>query len=107
MKDLPEFKPRDRETVLKFVSAMLTNEHVGSETHLKALESYPDGHYRVIFDPTYFALPPDQTEPTKSQWNSLKKKLKRHDPKVFIFKEHGEIEREGHSFYLDFGFFAH
>ncbi|MCB9457839.1 MAG: hypothetical protein H6671_17790 [Anaerolineaceae bacterium] len=107
MKDLPEFKHRSRETVLTFISAMLTNERISKQTHLKALNSYPDGHYRAIFDPAYFALPPDQTQPSKSQWNTLKKRLKRHEPTIFIFKEHGEIEQEGRCFYVDFGFFAH
>jgi hypothetical protein len=107
MKDLPEFKPRSQETVLAYMRTMLINEHLSDQTHLKALTNYSDGHYRAIFDPAYFALPDGQSEPTKSQWNTLKKKLKRHEPKVFIFREHGEIEHEGRCFYLDFGFFAH
>jgi hypothetical protein len=46
------------------------------------------------------------TEPSKSQWNSLKKRFKRAAPYVFMFKEHGAAECEGGAcYYLDFGFF--
>lgn len=107
MKNLPEFHHRSHERVLSFLTVMLTNEHLSNQTHLKHLEEYPDGHYRAIFDPAYFALPPDQPEPSKSQWNTLKKKLKRHDQQIFIFKEHGTVQQDGRSFYLDFGFFAY
>src|SRR5947207_3088212 len=99
--ELPEFKSRSRDDVLAYITLMLTN-HAGVVA-LHELKQYNDGHYRAIFRPEYFA----QAEPTKSQWNSLKKKMKRHDDKVFIFKDHGEINcPPAKCYYLDFGFFA-
>lgn len=104
MKDLPRFKVLPREVVLKVISPVLTQ---GLTSALRDLIEYPDGHYRVIFDPAYFVLQVGQSEPSKSQWNTLKKKLKRHDPRVFVFKEHDAITHDGQRcYFLDFGFFA-
>jgi hypothetical protein len=72
------------------------------------LVEYPDGHYRALFDPALFVLPAGQSAPSKSQWNNLKKRMKRHEPLVFVFKEHGEATGGDGSqcYYVDFGFFA-
>lgn len=69
------------------------------------LQSYDDGHYRAVFEKSLFTLTEGNTEPTKSQWNTLKKRMKRINRNVFIFKAHGETA-ENH-YYLDFGFFAY
>lgn len=107
MKALPQFSPRPREAVWEYAAQMLTDTHRFDQTHLRDLIAYPDGHYRALFDPGYFLLAEGETQPSKSQWNSLKKKFKRHNPKVFMFKEHGETEHQGaRLFYVDFGFFA-
>jgi hypothetical protein len=103
VKDLPQFKHRKHEDVLAFISKILINE-ISDETHLIELLDYEDGHFRVLFKPSYFVLQKDQTEPTKSQWNSLKKKVKRHEPTAFVFKEHGEVGTKDKQYYLDFGF---
>ncbi len=107
MKTLPDFKPLPREYVESLLRRVLAHDAKGEMTHLRELHAYEDGHYRVIFSPAYFTLTTDQTEPSKSQWNGLKKKLKRHEPRIFIFKDHGMVpygaERCG---FLDFGFFA-
>lgn len=120
MKNLPQFHPQRREDVLAFLNAIFI--HPGETTASSAVQrllAYPDGHYRVIFRRSYFILPAGQTEPSKSQWNTLKKKMKRHHPRVFIFKEHGgtccgaadnaddAAAPDANCYYLDFGFFAH
>ncbi len=119
MKALPQFQPQPREAVLAFVHAVFTHPgQTAASSAVHRLVAYPDGHYRVIFRRSYFILPPGQPEPSKSQWNTLKKKMKRRHPRVFIFKEHGEIAcgpadhatsdaaPDSICCYLDFGFLA-
>ncbi len=104
MKSLPRFEVHQRESVMALISSVLKQ---GATPALRDLTEYPDGHYRAIFDPAYFVLQVGQSEPSKSQWNTLKKKLKRHDPRIFVFKEHGTTTLNGQScYFLDFGFFA-
>ena len=76
MKDLPPFKPRKHEDVVAFISRLFINEK-SADSHYIDLLDYEDGHFRVLFKPSYFVLQDGEIEPTKSQWNSLKKKLKR------------------------------
>lgn len=105
MSDLPDFQSRPRDQVYTFISRILTLPG-GNQTHLHELMGYGDGHYRAVFSPSYFVLPEGQTQPSKSQWSSLKKRIKRHDSRAFIFKEHGEMPVNGQRFcYIDFGFF--
>jgi hypothetical protein len=103
MKDLPQFKPRKHDDVVVFISKILVNER-SAESHFIDLLDYDDGHFRVLFKPSYFTLQDGETEPTKSQWSSLKKKLKRHEPAVFVYKEHGEVGTKEKQYFLDFGF---
>lgn len=116
MKALPTFKPRPHAYVHDFISRVLVNSQVSEDTHLRDLVTYPEGYYRAIFAPTYFVLAEATTEPTKSQWNTLKKRVKRLNPGVFVFKEYGIIpcnaaapagQPDDYCLYLDFGFFAH
>jgi hypothetical protein len=107
-KPLPQFKPRAHASVQKLLTIVLTNPAAGDQSHLINIEDFPDGHYRAWFTPSYFVLADDVSEPTKSQWNTLKKKLKRHDVRAFVFKDYGSGQRDGQMlYYLDFGFFAH
>ena len=106
MKDLPTFRRRKRDEVIAYISSILINEKSAETSHLIDLLEYPDGHFRAVFDARYFVLNEGQTEPTKSQWNGLKKKLKRHDSSVFIFKEYGAAGASQTQFYLDFAFLA-
>ena len=107
MKDLPAFRARSRENVIVYITRMLTNEHHAEESQYHDLIAYPDGHYRVLFNPQFFVIAEGQDQPSKSQWNSLKKKMKRHDDQVFVFKDYGEIQDNGERYYyLDFGFLA-
>ena len=107
MKDLPAFKERQRDKVMELVHRVLMLDSHSDHSYLHELTVHNDRHYRVLFDPAYFVLQPGQTEPSKSQWSSLKKKFKRHDPNVFVFKEHGNVTIDGKSYsFMDFGFFA-
>lgn len=107
MKELPEFQHRRYEDVAAFVSQAFTRPNQPEKSYFRHLTGFDDGHYRVFFSLAYLVT---GEEPTKSQWNSLKKKLKRHDKRLFVFKEHGLApddssgERCG---YIEFGYFAH
>ncbi len=106
-RQLPRFVKRSPEQVEAWLRMALTNPRTADTSALRALIAHEDGHFRAIFSPAYFALADGATEPSKSQWNTLKKHLKRIEPRLFIFKEHGVVEYEGEAcLYLDFGFFA-
>lgn len=118
MSDLPKFRHRRYDEVMKFVSEVLTRPGQPGGSAVYRLIEYEDGHFRVIFRPQYFMLSDERTEPSKSQWGTLKKRLKRHHPGVFVFKVHGETDchsadlqspkrGDERCFYIDFGFFAH
>lgn len=108
--DLPEFDRRPYQKVHGFISRALTH---GEQTSLKKLIAYKDGHYRALFSADFFTLAEDRTEPSKSQWNTLKKRLRRMDNKVFVLKQHGTADCDTGShetvnqacYYIDFGFF--
>lgn len=107
MKPLPDFQHRSADSVAAFMTPLLTRTTAPDISYFRGLTAYKDGHFRLAFSLDYFGA----TEtPTKSQWNSLKKKLKRHDPRIFVLKEHGLTacndpnERCG---YVEFGYFAH
>lgn len=109
---LPKFRPRPPESVRVFAARVLLPHDDGTRevdtTFLRDLIAYPDGHFRVIFGLDYFVLADGATEPTKSQWNTLKKKFKRYDAQVFMFKEHGLLTHDNEACgYLEFGFFVH
>lgn len=110
---LPEFQKHPREATIAFAKEIFSTGGTVHGSHFVRLIEYGDGHYRAVFRPSYFILPEGQHQPSKSQWNSLKKKIKRHNPRVFIFKEHGEIpcgtgdSQDERCYYVDFGFFAH
>jgi len=102
MDDLPEFEswPTQR------VQTLATDVFMGK---LVRLESFDDGHYRAVFQRDYFHLEAGKdTEPSKSQWNSLKKRFKRRQRSVFIFRTYGRCEDEdgkkAEHYYMDFGF---
>ena len=103
--DLPEFSFKDaKQRGLPFVKSVFTESFV-------KLTVEDDGRCRAIFKQSYFVLQGDNTEPSKSQWSTLKKKLKRHNRGVFVFKDTGETscadESDDPCLYIDFGFFKH
>ncbi len=97
MTDLPDFRQPPDDYVQGFA------ETVFGASVLQAVEQQAGGYYRATFATGYFTLQPGHTEPSKSQWNTLKKRMKRINPGVFVFKAHGT---EGDTCYVDFGFFA-
>jgi hypothetical protein len=105
MKALPDFRARPIEEVRSLLERVFSHESTGQQTHFLEVILYPDDHYRAVFSLKYFTLADSTGSPSKSQWNNLKKRLKRHAPPVFVYKETG-ILSEGRG-YLDFGFFAH
>jgi hypothetical protein len=107
--DLPEFEAQSPGRVKHYV------KDIFGSSLLDVIE-YEDGHYRAVFKSTYFTLHDDATEATKSQWNTLKKRMKRHNKEIFIFKEYGEVDcdmlygdqqRDYSCLYMDFGFFKY
>lgn len=104
MKDLPPFIHRFHATVDEYANRVFT--HVGQEeSALVELIQYEDEHFRAIFRLNFFVLAEGATEPSKSQWNTLKKRMKRMNKTVFTFKEHGQLEHQGQVCgYVDFGF---
>jgi hypothetical protein len=115
VKDLPEFKRFGKDFVTQFANQVLAHPNQPEHSYFRRLIQYEDGHYGVVFSLDYFALADNSTPadaPTKSQWNSLKKKLKRHDKRVFVFKEHtiegcNAPDDSARCGCLEFGFFAH
>jgi len=107
---LPDFEERPLHRVRPLIQGVFAD-------HLISLTAHPKGHFRVIFHPDYFVLQDGEIQPSKSQWNTLKKKMKRRDRKIFIFRRFGfltcgDINKEKHPesgmcCFLDFGFFAY
>ena len=99
--ELPEFKKMKKPRVTTFIHGALAGNMV-------RLEEFDDHHFRVIFKASYFQLADGTDEPSKSQWNTLKKKIKRRDHSVFIFREYGQTDcgntEPEACLYLDFGF---
>lgn len=107
--ELPAFRRVKRRYVSVLIHSVLSGQ---SGPALVELLEYDDHHFRAIFLSTYFQLPADRNEASKSQWNTLKKKLKRRNRSIFVFRAHGDIDCDGQTAeanccYLDFGFMLH
>lgn len=101
---LPDFHKRPVAFARGFMVRALSKGD--NTTQLRDIIAYDDGHFRAVFDKRYFVLPEGVEEPSKSQWSTFKKHLKRIDPKLFIFKAHGKVAcGEDQCYYVDFGFF--
>ena len=102
--DLPEFEKKEMYEVLPFAKGIFGKS-------LIKLIPHEDNHFRAIFKPEYFVLAEGQTEASKSQWSTLKKKLKRHNKGTFVFRETGKASCYENSkddcLYVDFGFFLY
>lgn len=106
--DLPEFIRMNKAQVNSLLTTIFRHGEM-----LKLIE-FDDHHFRAIFKSTHFTLQEGAKQPTKSQWSTLKKQLKRRDRRVFVFKEYGElncaevlgegVEPQFDCLYLDFGF---
>ena len=108
-KELPPFRKVKRRYAASIVHSALSGPR-GSA--LLQLLEYDDHHFRAVFDSSYFQLAAGSAMPSKSQWNSLKKRLKRRDRSIFIFRQYGTIDcldkgktpSANACLYIDFGF---
>ena len=107
--ELPKFQKVRHRFAAEFINGVMSGPRGAS---LLKLIEYDDHHYRAVFRQSYFELHDGAETPSKSQWNTLKKKLKRRDRRVFVFREYGPIDCSIHTsarsdqvcLYLDFGF---
>lgn len=103
--EVPIFRRVKRAYAARLIHSVLSNER-GSA--LLELIEYDDRHFRAVFAVSYFQPVAGQVGPSKSQWNTLKKKLKRRDRTVFVFRDHGKLETPADEtvvrYFLDFGF---
>ena len=106
--ELPPFRRVKRAYAASLIHSVLAGP--GGPALLK-LQEFDDGHFRAVFSISYFQLAPAKARPSKSQWNTLKKRLKRRDRTIFVFRKYGEIDcrakqarRNDTCLYLDFGF---
>lgn len=107
--ELPEFQKVRRHFVADFINDALSGPR--GACLIKLIE-YDDHHFRAVFRRNYFELIGSADMPSKSQWNTLKKKLKRRNRRVFVFRDYGSVECSQYAsvgpdqvcLYLDFGF---
>ena len=107
--ELPEFQRVRRHYAADFINDVLSGPRGAS---LIELIEYDDHHYRAVFRRSYFELINSADLPSKSQWNTLKKKLKRRNRRVFVFRDYGSVACSEYAavgpeqvcLYLDFGF---
>ena len=107
--ELPKFQKVRQRYTAEFINGVLSGPR--GACLLKLIE-YDDHHYRAVFRQSFFELHDGAETPSKSQWNTLKKKLKRRDRRVFVFREYGPIDCSDYAssvagqvcLYLDFGF---
>jgi len=107
--DLPQFRKVKRSYAASLIHQALSGPRGAA---LLQLIEFEDNHFRAVFDISYFQLADGNILPSKSQWNSLKKRLKRRDRSIFIFREYGRIDCEAQGkhlaanicLYIDFGF---
>lgn len=100
MSNLPELSPKSLDEVKNFAEEAFSRNKVN---YFVSVEKKESNLFRVFFDPTYFVIQPDRTEPSKSQWNTLKKHIKRLNSSVFVSKFHG---LQNNRYFVDIGFFV-
>ena len=108
MDGLPEFQPRPYDIVYDSMMTAFSRSNDADDTFLVDLLTYDDHHFRAVFQVDYF-LHDDREQPSKSQWSTLKKRIKRMYPFVFVFKDTGYLpcsdnETDSSCCFLDFGF---
>ena len=107
--ELPQFRKVKRRYAASIIHGALSGP---SGSALLQLIEFKDHHYRAVFDSSCFQLAEGKEMPSKSQWNSLKKRLKRRDRSIFIFRQYGRVNCDAHGksltadtcLYIDFGF---
>ncbi|MDE2777328.1 MAG: hypothetical protein OXI77_15465 [Chloroflexota bacterium] len=107
--DLPPFRKVKRGYAASLIHQALSSPRGAA---LLQLVEFDDHHYRAVFNLNHFQLAEGKCLPSKSQWNTLKKRLKRRDRSIFIFRDYGQIDCKAHGkspaaktcLYIDFGF---
>ena len=107
--DLPQFRKVKRSYAAAIIHRALSGPRGAA---LLQLIEFDDHHFRAVFDLKHFQLAEGKKLPSKSQWNSLKKRLKRRDRSIFIFRQYGRIDCAAQGkhlaantcLYIDFGF---
>jgi len=107
--ELPKFQKVRRHFAADFINDALSGPR--GACLIKLIE-YDDHHFRALFRRSYFELIDGADMPSKSQWNTLKKKLKRRNRRVFVFRDYGSLACSEYAsvgsdqvcLYLDFGF---
>lgn len=107
--ELPTFQNVRRQFAANLINDVLSGPR--GSCLIKLIE-YDDHHFRAVFRKSYFELINGADMPSKSQWNTLKKKLKRRNRRIFVFREYGlascseyaSVPHDQVCLYLDFGF---
>jgi hypothetical protein len=100
MKDLPDFRSTSPGYAERFAQQVFGD-------HLQAITHLDNNAHRALFTPGYFTVQSGHDAPSRSQWNTLKKRMKRVNPGVFVFKAYGDTQYQGNpAYYVDFGFLS-
>ena len=107
--ELPHFRKVKRSYAASMIHSALSGP--GGSALLQLID-FDDHHFRAVFHLRYFQLAPGKDMPSKSQWNTLKKRLKRRDRSIFVFRQYGKADcpssakalPAGVCLYIDFGF---
>jgi hypothetical protein len=99
MQELPDFRPTHHDYAQSYAAKVFGD-------HLHSVTPQSEGYFQATFSMDYFTLQPGADQPSKSQWNTLKKRMKRVHPGVFVLRDHGitaplDAER---LCYVSFGF---
>lgn len=98
MKRLPDLLTTHLDYATDYVETVFGDD-------LIAVQPRPDNVHRALFEQGYFTIQPGNDKPSRSQWNTLKKRMKRVNRGVFILREYGETPHQGDTVcYIDFGF---
>ncbi len=98
MKKLPDFRESKPDYAEQYAQTVFGER-------LVAVVERPNNAFRAVFAPAYFTIQPGNDAPSRSQWSTLKKRMKRVNPGVFVFKDHGDtVYDDRHHYYVDFGF---
>jgi hypothetical protein len=98
MKGLPDF----REVTLDYAERY-AQQVFGDALHAVAAQA--GGYFRATFGEGYFTIQPGNDAPSRSQWNTLKKRMKRVNRGAFVLKETGTTAAgDDVHYYVDFGF---
>ncbi|MEL6272921.1 MAG: hypothetical protein AAFU54_31010 [Chloroflexota bacterium] len=95
---LPQFKETHKTYAVQFAQKIFGDSLI--DVHRQG-----NGYFRVLFEQSHFTIQPGNDAPSKSQWSTLKKRMKRVNKGVFILRKSGTTTHNDRDvFYMDFGF---